>query len=136
MTVLQYLCPIGILAYVCIMIGLLHNGALFYAVSDCRNLFDLRITVIESVSHYPKGLLLVLFRFYMGFFTSCSLLTLIKKWAVYHDWHWNDHGRGFSCSLAVQLSTSDLSPNILLALVGIVVVGTIFSYTVFLKGTS
>lgn len=30
----------------------------------------------------------------------------------------------------------DYSPNILLALVGIVVVGTIFSYTVFLKGTS
>lgn len=139
-TVLQYLCPIGILAYVCI------KDRVAPTVSEiCSMLLAIGGTFLiathgqlNQLAITPKGLLVGLFSaFTHGLYILLSI-DLIKKWGSILV-----IGIGMTMAGLLLLPISglaqhqwDYNPNILLALVGIVVVGTIFSYTVFLKGTS
>ena len=139
-TVLQYLCPIGILAYVCI------KDRVAPTVSElCSMLLAIGETFLiashgqlNQLAITPKGLLVGLFSaFTHGLYILLSI-DLIKKWGSILV-----IGIGMTMAGLLLLPISglsqhqwDYSPNILLALVGIVIVGTIFSYTVFLKGTS
>lgn len=134
-TVLQYLCPIGILAYVCI------KDRVAPTVSElCSMLLAIGGTFLiathgqlNQLAITPKGLLVGLFSaFTHGLYILLSI-DLIKKWGSILV-----IGIGMTMAGLLLLPIKhqwDFSP-ILLALVGIVVVGTIFSYTVFLKGTS
>ena len=139
-TVLQYLCPIGILAYVCI------KDRVAPTVSElCSMLLAIGGTFLIAIHGQlnqlaitPKGLLVGLFSaFTHGLYILLSI-DLIKKWGSILV-----IGIGMTMAGLLLLPISglaqhqwDYSPNILLALVGLVIVGTIFSYTVFLKGTS
>ena len=126
-TVLQYLCPIGILAYVCI------KDRVAPTVSEiCSILLAIGGTFLiathgqlNQLAITPNGLLVGLFSaFTHGLYILLSI-DLIKKWGSILV-----IGIGMTMAGLFLLPISglaqhqwDLSPNILLALVGIVVVG-------------
>ena len=139
-TVLQYVCPVGVLAYTCIKdhVGptvseiasmLLAIGGTFL-IATHGQLNQLAIT--------PKGLGWGLFSAFAYALYIILPLNLIKKWGSMPV-----IGVGMLLPGILMVPFSGLvsfqghySSDNLLALFGLIVLGTIFAYTVFLKGTS
>ena len=139
-TVLQYVCPVGVLAYTCIKdrVGptvseiasmLLAIGGTFL-IATHGQLHQLAIT--------PKGLGWGLFSAFAYALYIILPLNLIKKWGSMLV-----IGVGMLLPGILMIPFSGLvsfqghySSDNLLALFGLIVLGTIFAYTVFLKGTS
>ena len=139
-TVLQYVCPVGVLAYTCIKdrVGptvseiasmLLAIGGTFL-IATHGQLNQLAIT--------PKGLGWGLFSAFAYALYIILPLNLIKKWGSMLV-----IGVGMLLPGILMLPFSGLvsfqghySSDNLWALFGLIVLGTIFAYTVFLKGTS
>ncbi|EGP66515.1 EamA-like transporter family protein [Streptococcus sp. oral taxon 056 str. F0418] len=139
-TVLQYLCPVGILAYTCI------KDKVAPTVSE---IFSMILAVggtfliathgqLNQLSMTPKGLLIGLFSAFTYSLYILLPIDLIKKWGSMLV-----IGIGMTISSVFLLPFSGLMQHqwlfrldILLALIGIIVIGTIFAYTLFLKGTT
>ena len=139
-TVLQYLCPVGILAYTCI------KDKVAPTVSE---IFSMILAVggtfliathgqLNRLSMTPKGLLIGLFSAFTYSLYILLPIDLIKKWGSMLV-----IGIGMTISSVFLLPFSGLTQHqwlfrldILLALIGIIVIGTIFAYTLFLKGTT
>ena len=139
-TVLQYVCPVGVLAYTCVKdrVGptvseiasmLLAIGGTFL-IATHGQLHQLAIT--------PKGLGWGLFSAFAYALYIILPLNLIKKWGSMPV-----IGVGMLLPGILMVPFSGLvsfqghySSDNLLALFGLIVLGTIFAYTAFLKGTS
>lgn len=139
-TVLQYLCPVGILAYTCI------KDKVAPTVSE---IFSMILAVggtfliathgqLNQLSMTPKGLLIGLFSAFTYSLYILLPIDLIKKWGSMLV-----IGIGMTISSVFLLPFSGLMQHqwvfrsdIFLALIGIIVIGTIFAYTLFLKGTT
>ena len=139
-TVLQYLCPVGILAYTCI------KDKVAPTVSEVCSIFlaiggTFLIAThgqLNQLSMTPKGLLIGLFSAFTYSLYILLPIDLIKKWGSMLV-----IGIGMTMVGILLFPFSGLIQHqwqfrldILFALLGIIVIGTIFAYTVFLKGTS
>ena len=139
-TVLQYLCPVGILAYTCI------KDKVAPTVSEVCSMFlaiggTFLIAThgqLNQLSMTPKGLLIGLFSAFTYSLYILLPIDLIKKWGSMLV-----IGIGMTMAGLLLFPFSGLIQHqwqfrldILFALLGIIVIGTIFAYTVFLKGTS
>lgn len=139
-TVLQYLCPIGVLAYSCIkdrvaptvseIISMVLAIAGTFLIATHGQLNQLAIT--------PKGLTWGLVSAFAYALYIILPLNLIQKWGSMLV-----IGVGMAIPGILMLPFSGLlssSENYRLdtwmALFGLVVIGTVFAYTAFLKGTS
>lgn len=139
-TVLQYLCPVGLLAYTRIKDKvsptvseiasmILAIGGTFLIATHGQ---------LNQLSMTPKGLLLGLFSAFTYSLYILLPIDVIKKWGSMLV-----IGIGMTVAGLLLLLFSGLSqhqwkftPDIVMALFGIILVGTIFAYTVFLKGTT
>lgn len=139
-TVLQYLCPVGILVYTCIKDKvsptvseiasmILAIGGTFLIATHGQ---------LNQLSMTPKGLLLGLFSAFTYSLYILLPIDVIKKWGSILV-----IGISMTVACLLLLPFSGLSqhqwkftPDIVMALFGIILVGTIFAYTVFLKGTT
>ena len=126
-TVFQYLCPIGVLAYSCVK-DLAIAGTFLIATHGQLN--QLAIT--------PKGLVWGLVSAFAYALYIILPIQLIQKWGSMLV-----IGIGMLIPGLVmipftgrRLFHGQYSMDNLMGLVGLVVIGTIFAYTVFLKGTS
>ena len=139
-TVLQYLCPVGILAYTCI------KDKVAPTVSEVCSMFlaiggTFLIAThgqLNQLSMTPKGLLIGLFSAFTYSLYILLPIDLIKKWGSMLV-----IGIGMTMAGLLLFPFSGLIQHqwqfrldILFALLGIIMIGTIFAYTVFLKGTS
>ena len=139
-TVLQYVCPVGILAYTClkdrvaptvteVLSMMLAVGGTFLIATHGQ---------LNQLSVTPAGL-------FWGLFAACTYalyilipIQLIKAWGSIPV-----IGVGMMLAGIVLTPFSgvlrfhwQLSMEVYLALAGIILVGTIIAYTLFLKGTS
>ncbi|WP_117280981.1 DMT family transporter [Streptococcus intermedius] len=139
-TVLQYVCPVGILAYTClkdwvaptiteVLSMILAIGGTFLIATHGQ---------LDHLSVTPAGLFWGLFAAFAYALYILIPIQLIKRW-------------GSIPVIGVGMTLADLaltpfsgilhfhlrlSMEVYLALVGIILVGTILAYTLFLKGTS
>ena len=139
-TVLQYLCPVGVLAYTCVKDRVAPTVA-----QVCSMILAIGGTFliathgqVNQLSMTPKGLFLGVFSAFTYALYILLPIGLIKKWGSMLV-----IGIGMTIAGILLLPFSGIfqhqwqvRSDILLALVGIIVIGTIFAYTVFLKGTS
>ena len=139
-TVLQYLCPVGVLAYTCVKDRVAPTVA-----QVCSMILAIGGTFliathgqVNQLSMTPKGLFLGIFSAFTYALYILLPIGLIKKWGSMLV-----IGIGMTIAGILLLPFSGIlqhqwqfRSDILLALVGIIVIGTIFAYTVFLKGTS
>ena len=139
-TVLQYLCPVGVLAYTCVKDRVVPTVA-----QVCSMILAIGGTFliathgqVNQLSMTPKGLCLGIFSAFTYALYILLPIELIKKWGSMLV-----IGIGMTIAGVLLLPFSGIFQHqwqfrldILLALVGIIVIGTIFAYTVFLKGTS
>lgn len=139
-TVLQYLCPVGILAYTCIKDKVAPTALeIFYMILAVGGTFLIATHgQLNQLSMTPKGLLIGLFSAFTYSLYILLPIDLIKKWGSMLV-----IGIGMTISSVFLLPFSGLTQHqwlfrldILLALIGIIVIGTIFAYTLFLKGTT
>ena len=137
-TVLQYVCPVGILAYTClkdwvaptiteVLSMILAIGGTFLIATHGQ---------LDHLSVTPAGLFWGLFAAFT--YALYILIPMIKRWGSIPV-------IGVGMTLAGLALTPfsgilhfhlRLSMEVYLALVGIILVGTILAYTLFLKGTS
>ena len=139
-TVLQYLCPVGILSYTCIKDRvaptLAEVASMLLAIGG-----TFLIATHGQVNHLainPKGLAWGVVSAFAYALYVILPLNLIKKWGSMLVIGVGMFLPGllmvpFSCVLSFR---GNYSLDNLLALFGLVVIGTIFAYTAFLKGTS
>ena len=139
-TVLQYLCPVGILAYTCIKDKVAPTALeIFSMILAVGGTFLIATHgQLNQLSMTPKGLLIGLFSAFTYSLYILLPIDLIKKWGSMLV-----IGIGMTISSVFLLPFSGLMQHqwlfrldILLALIGIIVIGTIFAYTLFLKGTT
>ena len=125
-TVLQYVCPVGILAYTCLKDWV---GGPFLIATHGQ---------LDHLSVTPAGLFWGLFAAFTYALYILIPIQLIKRWGSIPV-------IGVGMTLAGLALTPfsgilhfhwQLSMEVYLALVGIILVGTILAYTLFLKGTS
>lgn len=139
-TVLQYVCPVGILAYAClkdwvaptiteVLSMILAIGGTFLIATHGQ---------LDHLSVTPAGLFWGLFAAFTYALYILIPIQLIKRWGSIPV-------IGVGMTLAGLALTPfsgilhfhwQLSMEVYLALVGIILVGTILAYTLFLKGTS
>ena len=139
-TVLQYVCPVGILAYTClkdwvaptiteVLSMILAIGGTFLIATHGQ---------LDHLSVTPAGLFWGLFAAFTYALYILIPIQLIKRWGSIPV-------IGVGMTLAGLALTPfsgilhfhlRLSMEVYLALVGIILVGTILAYTLFLKGTS
>lgn len=139
-TVLQYVCPVGILAYAClkdwvaptiteVLSMILAIGGTFLIATHGQ---------LDHLSVTPAGLFWGLFAAFTYALYILIPIQLIKRWGSIPV-------IGVGMTLAGLALTPfsgilhfhwRLSMEVYLALVGIILVGTILAYTLFLKGTS
>ena len=139
-TVLQYVCPVGILAYTClkdwvaptiteVLSMILAIGGTFLIATHGQ---------LDHLSVTPAGLFWGLFAVFTYALYILIPIQLIKRWGSIPV-------IGVGMTLAGLALTPfsgilhfhlRLSMEVYLALVGIILVGTILAYTLFLKGTS
>ena len=139
-TVLQYVCPVGILAYTClkdwvaptiteVLSMILAIGGTFLIATHGQ---------LDHLSVTPAGLFWGLFAAFTYALYILIPIQLIKRWGSIPV-------IGVGMTLAGLALTPfsgilhfhwQLSMEVYLALVGIILVGTILAYTLFLKGTS
>ena len=139
-TVLQYLCPVGILAYTCIKDKVAPTALeIFSMILAVGGTFLIATHgQLNQLSMTPKGLLIGLFSAFTYSLYILLPIDLIKKWGSMLV-----IGIGMTISSVFLLPFSGLTQHqwlfrldILLALIGIIVIGTIFAYTLFLRGTT
>ena len=139
-TVLQYLCPVGVLAYTCVKDRVAPTVAQLCSMILAIGGTFLIAThgQVNQLSMTPKGLFLGVFSAFTYALYILLPIGLIKKWGSMLV-----IGIGMTIAGILLLPFSGIFQyqwqfrlDILLALVGIIVIGTIFAYTVFLKGTS
>ena len=139
-TVLQYLCPVGILAYTCIKDKVAPTASevcsMFLAIGG--SFLIATHGQLNQLSMTPKGLLIGLFSAFTYSLYILLPIDLIKKWGSMLV-----IGIGMTMAGLLLFPFSGLIQHqwqfrldILFALLGIIVIGTIFAYTDFLKGTS
>ena len=139
-TVLQYVCPVGILAYTClkdrvaptvteVLSMILAVGGTFLIATHGQ---------LNQLSVTPEGLFWGLFAAFTYALYILIPIQLIKMWSSI-----SVIGVGMMLAGIVLTPFSgilrfhwQLSMEVYLALVGIILVGTIIAYTLFLKGTS
>ncbi|WP_270207792.1 DMT family transporter [Streptococcus anginosus] len=139
-TVLQYVCPVGILAYTClkdcvaptvteVLSMILAVGGTFLIATHGQ---------LNQLSVTPTGLFWGLFAAFTYALYILIPIQLIKMWGSI-----SVIGVGMMLAGIVLTPFSgvlrfhwQLSMEVYLALVGIILVGTIIAYTLFLKGTS
>ena len=139
-TVLQYVCPVGILAYTClkdrvaptvteVLSMILAVGGTFLIATHGQ---------LNQLSVTPAGLFWGLFAAFTYALYILIPIQLIKMWGSI-----SVIGVGMMLAGIVLTPFSgishfhwQLSTEVYLALVGIILVGTIIAYTLFLKGTS
>lgn len=139
-TVLQYICPVLILAYTC-----LRNRVAPSLLEICSIVLAISGTFLiathgqlDQLSMTPMGLFWGIFSAFTYALYILLPIQLIKEW-----------GSMMVIGVGMLLSGLVLTPfsgllqfrlqltgDIFLALIGIVVIGTIIAYTLFLKGTS
>lgn len=139
-TVLQYVCPVGILAYTCI------KDKVAPTLSEIISMFlaiggTFLIAThgqLHELSMTPAGLFWGLFSALTYALYIILPIKLIQKWGSILV-----IGVGMTISgfLAVPFTgligaSVPLSFDIILAFTGIILIGTVFAYTAFLKGTS
>lgn len=138
-TVLQYLCPVGILAYTCIMDKVAPTLAEVFSMLLAIGGTFLIAThgQLNQLAINPKGLAWGVVSAFAYALYIILPLNLIQKWGSMLV-----IGVGMTIPGILMLPFSGLlsSGNYRLdtwmALFGLVVIGTIFAYTAFLKGTS
>ena len=139
-TVLQYVCPVGILVYSCIKDRVAPTFAeiasIFLAIGGTYLIAT--HGQLDQLSMTPTGLFWGLFSALTYALYIILPITLIKKWGSSLV-----IGVGMVISGVVAIPfTGVLNANIptsldfLLAFAGIILIGTVFSYTAFLKGAS
>ena len=139
-TVLQYVCPVGILAYTClkdwvaptiteVLSMILAIGGTFLIATHGQ---------LDHLSVTPAGLFWGLFAAFTYALYILIPIQLIKRWGSIPV-----IGVGMTLAGLALIPFSGilhfhwrLSMEVYLALVGIILVGTILAYTLFLKGTS
>ena len=139
-TVLQYVCPVGILAYTClkdcvaptiteVLSIILAIGGTFLIATHGQ---------FNHLSVTPAGLFWGLFAAFTYALYILIPIKLIKRWGSIPV-----IGVGMTLAGLVLIPFSGilhfhwrLSMEVYLALAGIILVGTILAYTLFLKGTS
>ena len=139
-TVLQYVCPVGILAYTCI------KDKVAPTLSEIISMFlaiggTFLIAThgqLDQLSMTPAGLFWGLFSALTYALYIILPIKLIQKWGSILV-----IGVGMTISgfLAVPFTgligaSVPLSFDIILAFLGIILIGTVFAYTAFLKGAS
>ena len=139
-TVLQYLCPVGVLAYSCIkdrvaptvseIISMVLAIAGTFLIATHGQLNQLAIT--------PKGLAWGLVSAFAYALYIILPIQLIQKWGsmLVIGIGMLIPGLMMIPFTGKRLFHGQYSMDNLMGLVGLVVIGTIFAYTVFLKGTS
>ena len=139
-TVLQYVCPVGILAYTCIkdkvaptiaeiLSMILAIGGTFLIATHGQ---------LDQLSMTPAGLFWGLFSALTYALYIISPIKLIQKWGSILV-----IGVGMTISGFVAVpftgfigASLPMSFDIFLAFAGIILIGTVFAYTAFLKGAS
>ena len=139
-TVLQYVCPVGILAYTCIkdkvaptiaeiLSMILAIGGTFLIATHGQ---------MDQLSMTPAGLFWGLFSALTYALYIILPIKLIQKWGSILV-----IGVGMTISGLVAVpftgiigASLPMSFDIFLAFAGIILIGTVFAYTAFLKGTS
>lgn len=139
-TVLQYICPVLILGYTClknrvaptiieIVSMVLAMGGTFLIATHGR---------LDQLSITPMGLFWGIFSAFTYAFYILLPIQLIKRWGSMLV-----IGLGMICAGLVLIPFSgilnfrlQLTADLYLALTGIILVGTIIAYTLFLKGSS
>ena len=139
-TVLQYVCPVGILAYTCIkdkvaptiaeiLSMILAIGGTFLIATHGQ---------MDQLSMTPAGLFWGLFSALTYALYIILPITLIQKWGSILV-----IGVGMTISGFVAVpftgiigASLPMSFDIFLAFAGIILIGTVFAYTAFLKGAS
>ena len=139
-TVLQYVCPVGILAYTCIkdkvaptiaeiLSMILAIGGTFLIATHGQ---------LDQLSKTPAGLFWGLFSALTYALYIISPIKLIQKWGSILV-----IGVGMTISGFVAVpftgfigASLPMSFDIFLAFAGIILIGTVFAYTAFLKGAS
>ena len=139
-TVLQYVCPVGILAYTCIkdkvaptiaeiLSMILAIGGTFLIATHGQ---------MDQLSMTPAGLFWGLFSALTYALYIILPIKLIQKWGSILV-----IGVGMTISAFVAVpftgiigASLSMSFDIFLAFAGIIIIGTVFAYTAFLKGAS
>lgn len=139
-TVLQYVCPVGILAYTCI------KDKVAPTLSEIISMFlaiggTFLIAThgqLDQLSMTPAGLFWGLFSAFTYALYIIIPITLIQKWGSMPVIGIGMLFSGILASPFTGLFHADLSISLdlLLAFVGIILIGTVFAYTLFLKGAS
>ena len=139
-TVLQYVCPVGILAYTCI------KDKVAPTLSEIISMFlaiggTFLIAThgqLHELSMTPAGLFWGLFSAFTYALYIIIPITLIQKWGSMPVIGIGMLFSGILASPFTGLFHADLSISLdlLLAFVGIILIGTVFAYTLFLKGAS
>ena len=139
-TVLQYLCPIGVLAYSCVKDRVAPTvSEIFSMILAIAGTFLIATHgQLDQLSMTPAGLFWGLFSALTYALYIILPIKLIQKWGSILV-----IGVGMTISgiLAVPFTgligaSIPLSFDILLAFAGIILIGTVFAYTAFLKGDS
>ena len=139
-TVLQYVCPVGILIYSCIKDKVAPTlGEIVSIILAIGGTFLIATHgQLDQLSMTPAGLFWGLFSALTYALYIILPIALIKKWGSSLV-----IGVGMVIAGLVALpftgvlqTTIPTSLDFLLAFVGIILIGTVFAYTAFLKGTS
>lgn len=139
-TVLQYVCPVGILAYTCIKYKvaptLSEIISMFLAIGG--TFLIATHGQLHELSMTPAGLFWGLFSAFTYALYIIIPITLIQKWGSMPVIGIGMLFSGILASPFTGLFHADLSISLdlLLAFVGIILIGTVFAYTLFLKGAS
>ena len=139
-TVLQYVCPVGILAYTCIKDKVAPNIAeilsMFLAIGG--TFLIATHGQMDQLSMTPAGLFWGLFSALTYALYIILPIKLIQKWGSILV-----IGVGMTISGFVAVpftgiigASIPMSFDIFLAFAGIILIGTVFAYTAFLKGAS
>ena len=137
-TVLQYVCPVGILLYTCIKDRVAPTIAEIISIVLAIGGTFLIAThgQLHELSMTPAGLFWGLFSAFTYALYIIIPITLIQKWGSMPVIGIGMLFSGILASPFTGLFHADLSfsSDLLLAFVGIILIGTVFAYTAFLKG--
>ena len=139
-TVLQYVCPVGILAYTCIKdkVAPTLSEILSMILAIAGTFLIATHGQLDQLSMTPAGLFWGLFSALTYALYIILPINLIQKWGSILV---IGVGMLISGFLAVPFTgiigaSISLSFDIFLAFAGIILIGTVFAYTAFLKGAS
>lgn len=138
-TVLQYVCPVGILIYSCIKDRVAPTlGEIVSIIFAIGGTFLIATHgQLDQLSMTPAGLFWGLFSALTYALYIILPIALIKSGEQLAHWCGNGHSRfgrpSFTGVLQADIPTS---LDFLLAFAGIILIGTVFAYTAFLKGAS